>query len=378
MKILYAGQSLTNPIGGGELSARSLLDSFDGRHEINIVGAASEYKESQLSSNCYSFDYQIPSMQGLTRMPLLTKRELVFRHHIIKHIKSFKPKIIILQQPSFLRSSDILAGMALILFIRSPFCYSVWDGTPSSWKRAITALVTNIRFNYYKSLLERADLIVVNSSYMKKELFKQRKLDSIAIPPFIKQSNFVSCAKDREGIAKQAFLRDRIIFIGLDLWKGADIAIKLARLLPNRKFLFLTGNRSNSKLESQVKQLANVELIGWTDEMDKLYARSRLLLVPSKWAEPFGRIAVEAARHGIPSIATAIGGLVESVGKGGILLAPNSNIHQWQQAIAKLDDLETYKTFSQEAVKHSTSFSQEITFSKFCQEVNQRIGVKFN
>lgn len=51
-----------------------------------------------------------------------------------------------------------------------------------------------------------------------------------------------------------------------------------------------------------------------------IYAVTRLLLVPSVWEEPAGRVAVEAMMNGIPPLVSDRGGLPETVGPGGIIL----------------------------------------------------------
>jgi glycosyltransferase involved in cell wall biosynthesis len=42
-----------------------------------------------------------------------------------------------------------------------------------------------------------------------------------------------------------------------------------------------------------------------------LLARVDSLLVPSRWAEPFGKVGLEAASQGVPSIAYPVGGISE-------------------------------------------------------------------
>ncbi len=51
-----------------------------------------------------------------------------------------------------------------------------------------------------------------------------------------------------------------------------------------------------------------------------IYALTRILLVPSVFAEPFGRVAAEALINGIPPIVSDRGALPETVGDGGITL----------------------------------------------------------
>jgi glycosyltransferase involved in cell wall biosynthesis len=51
-----------------------------------------------------------------------------------------------------------------------------------------------------------------------------------------------------------------------------------------------------------------------------IYAATRVLLVPSLWEEPFGRVAVEALVNGVPPMVSSRGGLPHAVGSGGFVL----------------------------------------------------------
>jgi glycosyltransferase involved in cell wall biosynthesis len=50
---------------------------------------------------------------------------------------------------------------------------------------------------------------------------------------------------------------------------------------------------------------------GWTTgrELERLFDSSDLLVVPSVWPEPFGLIGLQAADHGLPSVAFTVGGI---------------------------------------------------------------------
>jgi glycosyltransferase involved in cell wall biosynthesis len=50
------------------------------------------------------------------------------------------------------------------------------------------------------------------------------------------------------------------------------------------------------------------------------FALTRILLVPSTFAEPFGRIAAEALINGVPPLVSDRGALPQTVGAGGLVL----------------------------------------------------------
>ena len=89
----------------------------------------------------------------------------------------------------------------------------------------------------------------------------------------------------------------------------------------------VTGGGSKdykTKLEAQVQRLGIqdiVRFIGYTDEMPAFYKACSLVCIPSV-AEPFGRTVIEAFAAGTPVVASAVGGIKETVSDGetGILV----------------------------------------------------------
>lgn len=69
--------------------------------------------------------------------------------------------------------------------------------------------------------------------------------------------------------------------------------------------------------------------------IDEIVAGAALVLVPSQWEEPFGRIAWEAHARGIPVLASAAGGLTEQV-LPEMLVSPRDEVTAWAAAIDRL------------------------------------------
>jgi glycosyltransferase involved in cell wall biosynthesis len=85
-----------------------------------------------------------------------------------------------------------------------------------------------------------------------------------------------------------------------------------------------------------------------------LLARARLVLVPSRWEETWGRIVSEAQVSGIPALAARRGGLPESVGEGGLLVDADADLAGWERAFARLwDDAHEYAARSAAARAHA-------------------------
>ena len=67
-------------------------------------------------------------------------------------------------------------------------------------------------------------------------------------------------------------------------------------------------------LKSQAESLGlsdRVRFLGWApnDELDAHYNAARVVVVPSRWPEPFGMVGLEAMMHGRPVVAFNVGGI---------------------------------------------------------------------
>lgn len=70
-----------------------------------------------------------------------------------------------------------------------------------------------------------------------------------------------------------------------------------------------------------------------------IYAATRVLLIPSLWAEPFGRVAVEALANAVPPIVSDRGALPGVVGDGGFTVPIPESITPRTQKPASSEDV---------------------------------------
>jgi glycosyltransferase involved in cell wall biosynthesis len=117
----------------------------------------------------------------------------------------------------------------------------------------------------------------------------------------------------------------RLVWAGrMERPKGGDLfldaAALAARSLERTLHLTLIGDgRERAAWERRAQRLAAEGarirpcFTGWLDAgaLDSAFAGADLLVVSSVWPEPFGRVGLEAARHGVPAVAFAVGGIPE-------------------------------------------------------------------
>ncbi|MDH2424740.1 glycosyltransferase family 4 protein [Sphaerisporangium sp. TRM90804] len=143
---------------------------------------------------------------------------------------------------------------------------------------------------------------------------------------------------------------DRITLINLNSAKGGDLFWKVASRLPEHRFLAVQGAYGQQIL----RDLPNVDVIEQvpSEQMrDQVYARTRVLLVPSH-VESWGRVGVEAMASGIPVIANPTAGLSESLGDAGIFCDVD-DIDAWVASIRALDNPAEWQAASDRAFQRS-------------------------
>ncbi len=198
----------------------------------------------------------------------------------------------------------------------------------------------------YTEALTDASLVLANSRYMQRLV---RHFTGVAAP--VVYPTFDLPAWQQGGESR----REGGLFIKPLGRKGLPLMLELARVQPQRQFIVV--GKADREARRMLRALANVRLESWTEDMRPVYARSRVLLGPSVWPEPFGRVFVEAAGAGVPSVASNRGGIPEAVGNGGILVDAVEDVAAWVDALDQLDDAGVHERYARLAREHVATFA---------------------
>jgi glycosyltransferase involved in cell wall biosynthesis len=173
----------------------------------------------------------------------------------------------------------------------------------------------------------------------------RRRLHVPHVTVWIAVSRFVAHAYSRSGIdarvlpnfttpggrESRASFEDRsgVLFVGrLTNAKGVPDVVELARCLPQIPVTVVGWGPLEECVRTASERVENLAHVGFLrrDALAEQLARSRLLVVPSRWQEPAGLVALEAMAEGTPVVAYASGGLSEYVGDsgGGQVVRPDS------------------------------------------------------
>lgn len=121
--------------------------------------------------------------------------------------------------------------------------------------------------------------------------------------------------------------RDHVLFVGrLERYKGIFPLVEVARTLPAIRFVIAGEGPDGDAMRAAAADLSNIQWRGNLGGSALADARNHAFcaVVPSLGPEPFGLTSIEALAHGLPVIASAIGGLGETVRDGidGFHVAP--------------------------------------------------------
>lgn len=132
----------------------------------------------------------------------------------------------------------------------------------------------------------------------------------------------------------------RVGYLGkIEEFKGIGVLINALRQWDTDKWeLVIGGNGDKSYIQGLMTEISpeKVRLLGFI-EPQKLFNQIDVLVVPSLWNEPFGRIIIESFASGKPVIASRRGGIADLVNEGqtGFLFDPDS-IASLQESLRKM------------------------------------------
>jgi glycosyltransferase involved in cell wall biosynthesis len=213
------------------------------------------------------------------------------------------------------------------------------------------------------ALLRRTAGVITVSEYLKQYLFKWGDVSSEVLPILL----YGPGPFPQFG----SFNRGYITMVNPCAVKGIDIFLELARRMPDLEFAAVISWGTTDEDIAALNSVSNIRLLPSVPDINQILAVTRIVLVPSVWAEGRGRIITEAMASGIPVIGSDSGGIPEAkMGvpyvipvrrieryefrldgrKVPVAQVPPQDISLWEAAIRELTgNRQHYKTVSQES-----------------------------
>jgi glycosyltransferase involved in cell wall biosynthesis len=329
MKILLFSHSFYPNIGGIESISLMLANNFNNRKDVTVIVVTRTEEEGSKI-----FPFQIvrgPSLKEITN--LLRNCDIVLENN-----------------PCF--------GMSWPnFFIRRPKIVGLqtWIAAP------------NERATFHQRLKKRmlSDYNVVTACSNKIKTFTFNKATVIGNP------------FDSNSFQQHTTIKNYdFVFVGrLVSDKGADMCIellnKLTTLNGEKYSLTIIGDGLEMK---KLKELATtynltnqIRFLGFlpAEAIAKELNVHRYLLVPSRWEEPFGIVALEGMACGCIPIVSDGGGLPDAVGKAGVVFERNSLSSLVNTTIQLLGDEEKQQNLRQSAKAHLSLHTEKIVSERY-------------
>ncbi len=104
----------------------------------------------------------------------------------------------------------------------------------------------------------------------------------------------------------------------IEATKGIEVLLDAAALMAPGAVRVLVAGKGDPAYTATLQQRyadRDIVFLGYTRPAD-LFAQIDLLVVPSIWEEPLGRVIFEAYEHGVPAAVSRVGGMPEVVDEG--------------------------------------------------------------
>jgi glycosyltransferase involved in cell wall biosynthesis len=199
------------------------------------------------------------------------------------------------------------------------------------WYLKYNPLASRYIYSHYHAMNQgmKACNLVAISRYVANLLAAQGK-SSALIPNALDLDSYVLPGKDNN--------KPVILYLGsLTHFKGPKVLLEAMQGLNCTLQLYGKGNRHEELQNFINKHNLDAEIHDPVPyaQIPQLYAQADIIVFPSIWPEPFGRIPIEAAAAGKPIIASNIGAIRETVADNGILVTPGDT-NELRSALNKL------------------------------------------
>ncbi len=308
MRILLAQNSLYYPAhGGGDRSNRLLLEALADRgHECRAVARVdTEFGEEQHQRYLKELARRevsgVRSTEGVVRFTRhgVDVRAVAdhpnFRGYFQSQMRDFRPRVAIL-------STDDPTQLLLEAAMDFPSARLVY------LTRATLALPfgPDCAFPSEEKTerLRQVDSVVGVSEYVASYIRSHGGVDAIALP--------ISLLEPGPWPNLGRFDNEYVTLANPCAVKGIAILLALAEARPGIKFAAVPTWGTTEEDKESLRRHSNIDLVEPVDDIDDLFRRTRVLLVPSLWAEARSRIVVEAMLRGVPVMAANVGGIPEA------------------------------------------------------------------
>ena len=319
-RILHITRNMPPLVGGMERLNWHLADELSRKFEVHIVAPEEARHEAPHQAQF--------SGSALKPLWLFVIKSLIAS---IKAARKFRPDVII-------AGSGLTAPTAYIVA-------KIFNATTVAYAHGLDITVDNTIYRWFwLPFIRRMDKVIANSSYTAK-LSKDIGIPSdliTVIPPGVELQNGPVNAAETEEFLSRYELKDRKILLSVGRLaerKGLREFVKnsFRQIVEaeSKATLVVIGEEPTHSLASKSQRVQDIleeakkqglsdriRFLGKVDNqtLSQAYETASVHIFPIKHSdtdpEGFGMVAIEAAAHGLPTVAFATGGVIDAVSDG--------------------------------------------------------------
>ena len=403
--LLVNNHCISDPIAGVTQSLRTIVEWLaDAGHQCHVLttarfeSAVTFTIEEHLAHQGVR-RAQLESSSG--RLRRATKVARAANRPVVRYTVKSVPVTLLLtrhndeKRPDRAEAAQFLALVERLLIDHAPDVLIAANGHPMIFEtmrdaraRGVTTAFAVRGFGYYQpSYFAAVDHVFTCSRFLSGVYRDKIGLASTPIEPPIDWSTVVAPEDSR------AFVTFVNPAAHKGLWLFARLADMLGARRPDIPVLVVQSGQSGGSLNA----IPGIDFSSYPQIMAAppvatpadYFALTRLLLVPSVWEEPFGRVAAEAMINGVPplvgdrgALPDVVGGDFGAGGGGRVLPIPDwmtehttrlpseAEVEPWYQAVCALwDDAALYRSMSTRA--------RQIAAERYSEDVSRGEHVRY-
>lgn len=361
--ILVTSYYYPNMFGGTEHSVKLLAEGLkDKGHEVYVISADRKDKEIEDINGIKVIRLNLKFRSELIVWKIIRKifefRNYMMSKKITQIIKDIKPDVI--------HSNNLFYISPIIWKIAKKNNIKVVHTLRDYWGICPKCTLLNCResickrrkflckvhqFNY-ESYAKYVDIVTAPSNFTIKK-YKEYGIYNKTKSFMVSNAIDIDFNKHNQ-IIKNRLEKDdeeiKFLFIGsLEKFKGIEYLINTFKNieLKNIRLTICGVGNMLSYVQEAIKDDNRIEYLGRVDKEKKenVLLNSDVMIVPSIWYEPFGRVVIEGYKYAMPVIGTNIGGIAELLDDKVAISVESNSQDELQHAIEKLSKRDTVKKY---------------------------------
>ena len=200
-------------------------------------------------------------------------------------------------------------------------------------------------------LLKKCKFIIVISNWIKKRFLKDLRIDNALLEKIVVIPHSTNKIYDSNIINLKKKI---IIFVGkLNTQKGYDLFGNVIIDILNKNTSWKSIVIGDEEREKHIFEHPRLKVMGFVEhsKVIKLFEKSSIAVVPSRWQEPLGRTGLEASSKGCATIVSNRGGLPETI-TNGIILKKLTEKELFKNIQLLIDDDNFRKNLQKKSIKN--------------------------